>query len=159
MRLLFSIFNPVNIFYLWFNRPVSHTCVRYTFKYFLQIFGLWLILFLVVLQAVVFGNNPPTVVFSNYWLSILMLVFLMQTLSVITIPLKLFRVYLTKTSIIQAWWFIKIMEVKKDDIFAIDINKKEEKTSLHVFVADRLLGNIVMERIISDIEKGFYFLY
>jgi hypothetical protein len=80
----------------------------------------------------------------------------MQTFSVITIPLRLYRIYLTKTSIVQTWWFIKIIEVKKNDIFAIDINKKEGKNSLHIFVADRLLGNIVMERIISDTEKGFY---
>lgn len=156
MNLLFSLINPYNIIYLLLNKPISYVRIKCSYKYYLQIISVWSGLVLIFLLAIDFGKIAIAEALNNFGFSVLFLILIMQTLSIITIPLKLYRVYLTKTSIVQTWWFIKLIEIKRGDIFAIDINKQGKKLTLHVFIVDRLLGNVVMERIISDPKSGFY---
>jgi len=156
MKLIFSIINPYSIFYLLFNRPLTFSHISVTKKYFIQVFVMWIVLFSFTLLPIVLNEETFVTLFKSIWFNVLFLLFLMQTLSLITIPLKLYRLYITEKSIVQTWWFIKIIEIKKEDLFAVDITKEKNILSMHFFIKDDSLGSVIMERIISDVKTGFY---
>lgn len=80
----------------------------------------------------------------------------MQTLSIATSVTGLYRVYLTKNSLVQTWWFINIIEVKFEDLFAIDFDIQKNKKILRVYIIDHMLGDTIIERLVSDAKSGFY---
>lgn len=156
IRAVFAIFNPLNFLYLLFNKPIKYTRLRVTLKYYIGIILVWLVLTVFLLLAINFTFDNIHLISGNNFLECLLLLWLIQTTSVVFISLRLGRVYLTKNSLVQTWWFIKIFEVKYENLFAIDVDVQQGKRVLIVYTIDRSLGR-AMQRIISDVEAGFYF--
>ena len=157
MNGLLALFNPYKVLYFLFNPAISFTKIKTSSSYFLKMFLAWLVLtILLVGYYTTISNFSLTHLVSNNIIGLIFITWLMQTLSIVTSATGFYRIYLTKNSLVQTWWVINVLEVKFEDIFAIDFDVQKNKKMLKVYIIDHMLGGTILERLISDAKLGFH---
>ena len=135
MNGLLALFNPYKVLYFLFNPAIAFTKVKTSSSYFLKMFLAWLVLStLLIGYYTIISNFSLTHLISNNIIGLIFITWLMQTLSIITTVTGFYKIYLTKNSLIQTWWFINIIEVKFEDLFAIDFDIQKNKKILRVYI-------------------------
>lgn len=144
--------NPLSIFYLLLHPPLAYTRERSSFNTTVLSTGIIGIPMILALNIYLFSGGDNAIV------EILIFITITSALTIFGKIIGLTGIYLTKDSLAYCVFFVKLYEIRKEDLFAVELKKYRNTFVLSAYSFDRNIGGLILEKISSYPYSGPYFV-